>query len=134
MKKCSYCGGENDDGAVNCKGCGSDMRPPGREPEPDKKNHARSAPIFGTIAISAPVSACLLALLVGHYSDPHDLGAYYAAGAALLSGLILGGFSGLLALARKKRYRALSLVALVVNFGPVLCLLVRALLRHLEAG
>jgi hypothetical protein len=44
MKKCAYCGRENDDEALHCQGCGTEFKTPAPETAPN--NRAPAAPAW----------------------------------------------------------------------------------------
>ena len=133
MKKCSYCGLENDDEAVHCKECGTAFKVPDTEPLRSKlrsgllafrdsyrQGFGRRLPIFGTIAVTAPLWGFLLGLLIVLPPDSHDWGAAITLAGIILLASMLGAASALIALLRGERYRALGLIGLAVDLGPLL--------------
>ena len=132
MQKCSYCGLENDDKAVHCKECGTAFEVPDTEPlraklrsgllafcDSYRQGFGRRLPIFGTIAVTAPVWGFLLGLLVVLPTHSHDWGAGLALAGIISLAFVLGAASALIALLRGERYRALGLIGLAVDLGPL---------------
>jgi hypothetical protein len=158
MKKCSYCGRENDDAAVRCKECGTCFNIPISEPLPLKlkrtlltfkrqllvfsgtypQGFERRSPIFGSLAVSAPLIGFVAAAVINSRTDfdggdMRGLAELCQFAAIVLLALLLGGISALVGLSRGEKYRALSYVGLAVDFGPVLLLFLNRLLRSVGA-
>ena len=151
MRKCEYCGGQNEDANARCIACGTEFLVPTahlRDFEPrrlDIKKHlfllrgvypvgfVRVIPVFGTISISAPFVGAMVALIITsavHFGG--DMGGlarlYYFIGIVFLA-LLIGGISGLIGLARGEKHRIMSFAGIVMDFAPIVALLLRACLR-----
>jgi hypothetical protein len=146
MRKCEYCGHENGDEAVRCLGCGTEFLVPTAQlrrfdfPPLHIKRHwlmvcgvyppgfVRRAPVFAIASISAPLVGFLVARVANSLTDfgggdMRGLAALCQLIEIMLLALALGGISALTALLRGEKWRALSFLGLVLDFGPVLYLL-----------
>ena len=48
MKRCSYCGGENEDNAVNCADCGTELESTSPQVDPELEDPTLSLVVVGT--------------------------------------------------------------------------------------
>jgi hypothetical protein len=152
MRKCEYCGRENNEDAARCLECGTEFLI--RTAKLDKfgpcqldiKKHLLMVcgtypqgfeprqPFFGTASIFAPFVGLLIAFVVTNAvqfgGDMGGLARFcYFVGIVLLC-LLLGGISALIGLSRGERYRALSFAGLVLDFGPVVALFLNRWLQN----
>jgi hypothetical protein len=141
MRKCEYCGSDNEEDATRCIKCRREFLIPTAElhnfvPRPlDIKKHflmvcgvypqgfAPRQPFFGAVSIFAPLAGLLIGFVVFNAvqsgGDMGGLAKFTYFLAIVLLSLVLGGISALIGLSRGEKHRALSFVGLVVDFGPV---------------
>ena len=131
--KCPWCGRVNEGHGPRCPECGTPFHAPADESLGIKLHRrllifcgkyppgfARRTPIFGAIALAAPLWALVVAAIVGANTDHHEAAGLFAALNALFWGLIGGAVSALIGLWRGERYRAFSYIGFPVDLAPVL--------------
>ncbi len=116
MKRCTYCGREQDDSAVACLECGSEVRtatptppPESRPPRPARTPRTRDENVYVGLCVSAQLSLTLV-----RYIIPQNLlVAVICAGIGMALSVIVLGWT-LWNLSHRRRYRILGLATLMV--------------------
>ena len=138
MRRCEYCGHENDDQRVTCVGCGTKFLVPTAalrlyEPSPFTyrqrflmiggvypPNFERRPPVCGIVAVSAPLVGLLAAWVVAADTDDSEGASFFAFIGVLFLVLLVGGVSAFLGLLRGEKCRPLDYAGVLANFGPIL--------------